>query len=112
MLDLQCTSVVKLLLLSGCEAASQSAPLVPVQAAHVGQPAATSALPTVTLLPHLQGPLTEGRRHWARKALQLVRARLAAETMMQLKSQPVLAEERLELGSLVIVSLMLGGTPL
>eukprot|EP00891_Asterochloris_glomerata_P003790 jgi/Astpho2/3790/Aster-x1171 len=49
-----------------------------------------------------QGPLTEGRRHWARKALQLVRARLAAETMMQLKSQPVLAEERLELGSLVI----------
>ena len=105
MLDLQCTSVVKLLLLSGCEAASQSAPLVTVQAAHVGQPAATSALLTVNLLPHLQGPLT-------RKALQLVRARLAAETMMQLKSQPVLAEERLELGSLVIVSLMLGGTPL
>ena len=78
------------------------------------QPSAgqTSPLPSVTLLPHLQGPLSEGRRYWARQALQLVRARLAAETMVQLKSQPALAEERLELGSLAIVSLVLRGIPL
>ena len=56
--------------------------------------------------------MAEGRRYWARQALQLVRARLAAETMAQLKSQPVLAEERLELGSLAIVSDVLGGVPL
>ena len=117
LLNLQCTSGVTLLLPSSCEAAasckvvSQSVSPTTVQAIPCRPACSNLSSPSVTLLPRVQG-LSEGRRYWARQALQLVRARLAAGTMAQLKAQPALAEEQLELGSLAIVSSVLGGVPL